>query len=222
MKSCLHFFNINSHLPYDILLSCHAIEMTTRTLVVPMRRFLLIFPLRDVSTVKKRTWNNQDIQAQLLVLTTVTPTRVWVIKFRMYEYCVIWHLQVFLSEYNSCRFFLWIDGPELVDRQILLFPYDRNDSSPLRSFKRWVPPPPNPPLMASEEKDEASTRRVRNPHACKCGYRAELVNPSLGLDYTPFFCCLIPLSVILDNILYILLWLKYLVYVNDIDMCCVL
>jgi hypothetical protein len=108
-------------------------------------------------------------------------------------------------EQDSCRFFQWIDGPELVDRQILLFPYDRNESSPLRSFKRWVPPPPNPPPMIDEEKDEASTRRVSNPPACKCGYRAELVNPPPGLDYAPFFGCLIPLSVILDNMLYILL-----------------
>jgi hypothetical protein len=31
------------------------------------------------------------------------------------------------------------------------------------------------------------------------------VNPPPGLDYTPFFRCPIPLSVILDNMLYILL-----------------
>jgi hypothetical protein len=205
-----------------MLLPCHMIGMTTQILVIPMRRFLLIFPFRAVSTVKKRMWSNQDIQARPLVLTTVAPTIVWVIKFRMYEYRVIWHLQVFLSEQDSCRFFQWIDGPELVDRQILLFPYDRNESSPLRSFKHWVPPPPNPPPMTDEEKDEASSRRVCNPPTCKCGYCAELVNPPPGLDYTSFFHCPIPLSVILDNILYILLRLKYLVYVNDIDMCCVL
>jgi hypothetical protein len=34
---------------------------------------------------------------------------------------------------------------------------------------------------------------------------AKLVNPPAGLDYTPFFCCLIPLTVILDKRLYILL-----------------
>jgi hypothetical protein len=153
----------------------------------PIRRFLLIFPFRNVSTVKKRTWRNQDIQAWLLVLTTVAPTRVWVIKFRMYEYCVIWHLQVFfLSRQDSCRLFQWIDGPELVIRQILLFPYDRNESSPLRSFKRWVPPPPNPPPMTDEEKDKASIHRVHNQPTWKCGYRAELVNLPPGLDYTPF------------------------------------
>jgi hypothetical protein len=115
-------------------------------------------------------------------------------------------LQVFfLSEQDNCRFFQWIDGPKLVDRQILLFLYDRNESSLLQSFKHWIPPPPNPPPMTDEEKDKASTRRVCNPPTCKCGYHAELVNLPLGLDYTPFFCCPITLSVILDNMLYILL-----------------
>jgi hypothetical protein len=104
-----------------------------------------------------------------------------------------------------CRFFQWIDGPEALDPQILLFPYDRNESSPLRSFKRWVPPPPNPPPMTNEEKDEASTRRVHNSPACKCGYRVELLNPFGRLDYTLFFRCPIPLLVILDKRLYILL-----------------
>jgi hypothetical protein len=127
-----------------------------------------------------------------------------------------------LSEQNICRFFQWSDEPELVNRQILPFPYDRNESSPLRSFKRWVPPPPNPSPMTDEEKDEASTCRVCNTPACKCGYCAELVNPPPGLNYIPFFRCPIPLSGILDKMLYILLLLKYLVYVNDIDMCCIL
>jgi hypothetical protein len=78
-----------------MLLPCHMIGMTTQILVIPMRRSLLIFPFWAVSTVKKRMWSNQDIQARPLVLTTVAPTIVWVIKFRMYEYRVIWHLQVF-------------------------------------------------------------------------------------------------------------------------------
>jgi hypothetical protein len=80
-----------------------------------------------------------------------------------------------------------------------------NEYSLLQSFKREVPPPSNPPPMTDEEKDEASTRCVCNPPTCKCGYRVELVNPPPGLDYTPFFRCPIPLSVILDNMLYILL-----------------
>jgi hypothetical protein len=99
------FFYINSHLSYDMLLSCHTIGMTMWTLFVPMRRFLFIFSFQDVSTIKKRTWSNQDIQTWLLVLTTVAPIRVWVIKFCMYEYCVIWHLQVF-----SCRRMIVVDS----------------------------------------------------------------------------------------------------------------
>jgi hypothetical protein len=74
----------------------------------------------------------------------------------------------------------------MFDPQILLFPYGRNASSPLRSFKHWVPPLPNLPPMTDEEKDEASTCHVRNPSACKCGYCAELVNPPARLDYTIF------------------------------------
>jgi hypothetical protein len=86
---------------------------------------------------------------------------------------------------------------------IILFPYDRNESSPFHSFKSWVPPSPNPPPMTDVEKDEASSRRVCNPHVCKCGYHTKLVIPSVGLDYTPFFCCPIPLMVILAKTLYI-------------------
>jgi hypothetical protein len=59
--------------------------------------------------------------------------------------------------------------------------------------------------MIDEENDEASTRRIRNPLACKCGYHAKLVNPPPGLDYTPFFRCPIHLSAKLDKMLYILL-----------------
>jgi hypothetical protein len=102
------------------------------------------------------------------------------------------------------------------------FSYDRNESSPLRSFKRWVHPSPNSSLMTDEEKDEASIYRVPNSHVYKCGYHAELVNPPVGLDYTPIFCCPIPLTIILDKRLYNLLWLKYWVYVYDTNMCCVL
>jgi hypothetical protein len=56
----------------------------------------------------------------------------------------------------------------------------------------------------TDEKDKATTHHVRNPPVCKCGYRAELLNSLAGLDYTLFFR-LIPLSVILDKMLYILL-----------------
>jgi hypothetical protein len=111
----------------------------------------------------------------------------------------------FLSKQGRDRFFQWIDGPKTFDLHILLFLYDRNDSSPLRYFKHWVPPPPNPPPMTDEEKDKVCTRRVYNPPAYKCGYRTELVNPPAGLNYTSFFRGPIPLTVILDKRLYILL-----------------
>jgi hypothetical protein len=51
--------------------------------------------------------------------------------------------------------------------------------------------------MIDVENGEASARRVRNPPACKCGDRLELVNLPAGLDYTPFCCCSVPLTVIL-------------------------
>jgi hypothetical protein len=65
------------------------IGMITRTLVVPMLWFLLIFPFRDVSTVKRLTSSNQGIRARPLMLTTVALTRVLVIIFCIYEYCVV-------------------------------------------------------------------------------------------------------------------------------------
>jgi hypothetical protein len=61
-----------------------------------------------------------------------------------------------------CKFFEWIDGPEAFDPQILLFSYDRSESSLLRSFKYWVSPPPNAMPMIDEDMDEASTHRVHN------------------------------------------------------------
>jgi hypothetical protein len=70
--------------------------------------------------------------------------------------------------------------------QILLFPYDRNESCLYHSFNRWVPPSLNPPPMVDEEKEEATTRHVSHPHLCKCGYRFKLANPPIGLDYTLF------------------------------------
>jgi hypothetical protein len=72
-KIVFAFFDIDSYLPYDMLLSYHTIGITTRTLVVPMCWFIIIFPFWDVSTVNKRTWSNQDIQTRPLVLTTVAP-----------------------------------------------------------------------------------------------------------------------------------------------------
>jgi hypothetical protein len=100
---------------------------------------------------------------------------------------------------DMCRFFQWIEGPEKWNPQILLFPYDRTESSSYRTFKRWVPSPPNPPPMADEVKDEATTRCVCNTPLCKCEYCLELANPPTGLDYTHFWHRLIPLLVIIHK-----------------------
>jgi hypothetical protein len=64
--------------------------------------------------------------------------------------------------------------------------------------------------MTDVEKDKASARCVRNPPACKCGYRAELVNPPTGLDYTLFFHCSIPLMVIVAKEIIYLVVIKVL------------
>jgi hypothetical protein len=97
------------------------------------------------------------------------------------------------------------------------FPYDRSESFLYRSFKRWVPPPPNSPLMTDEEKQEATTCRVQNPHLCKCGYHSKLANLATGLDYTIFWCCPIPLSVIAHKRCLSLIVKKYWFYVHGID-----
>jgi hypothetical protein len=80
--------------------------------------------------------------------------------------------------------------------QILLFPYNRNESFLYHNFNRWVLPPLNPLPMTDEEKEEATTRHVSHPPLCKYGYHSELVNPLTGLDYTPFWQRPIALSVI--------------------------
>jgi hypothetical protein len=64
--------------------------------------------------------------------------------------------------------------------------------------------------MTNAEKDEASARRARNPPVCKCDYHAELVNPPAGLDYTPFFRCLISLTVIVAKEVIYLVVIKVL------------
>jgi hypothetical protein len=64
--------------------------------------------------------------------------------------------------------------------------------------------------MTDAEKDEASARHVRNPPACKSGYRAELVNPPAGLDYTSSFRCPIHLTVIVPKEVIYLVVIKVL------------
>ncbi|TVU41699.1 hypothetical protein EJB05_15242, partial [Eragrostis curvula] len=52
---------------------------------------------------------------------------------------------------DECFFFQWIDGQEMYDPRILLFPWNQK-SYEYKNFKRWVPPPPNPPPMTNDEK----------------------------------------------------------------------
>jgi hypothetical protein len=35
-------------------------------------------------------------------------------------------------------------------------------------FKRWVPPPPNPPPMTNAEKEAAIEKRIESPPRCDC------------------------------------------------------
>jgi hypothetical protein len=60
------------------------------------------------------------------------------------------------SYLNACNFFRWIDGHEMFDPLIRLFPYDPWKSWPYDEFVRWVPPTPNPPEMTEGEKVDAA------------------------------------------------------------------
>jgi len=93
---------------------------------------------------------------------------------------------------EGCNFYQWIDGHEMFDPLIRLFPYDPWKSCSYSEFVRWVPPPPNPPEMTEEEKMRASFHRLSNPPFCKCGISATLTNPSRRDLFTPFFRCRLP------------------------------
>jgi hypothetical protein len=84
-----------------------------------------------------------------------------------------------------------IDGPDKFDLRIRLFPYASHVLKPYDEFKRWVPPPPNPPPMTYEEKQLAAIERVNNPPLCDCGVRAYLQQPNIEAPnkFTPFFRC---------------------------------
>ena len=60
------------------------------------------------------------------------------------------------TEILPCWFFQWIDGPEKYDPRIRLFPYESEKLVPYHEFRRWVPPPPNPPPMTVDERMAAS------------------------------------------------------------------
>jgi len=92
---------------------------------------------------------------------------------------------------HPCDFLQWIDGPEMFDPRIRLFPYYANETTPLNNFKRWVPPPPNPPAMTFDEQQAMACIRVKHPPLCHCGVPCKLQHPNLELKYKfiPFFRC---------------------------------
>jgi hypothetical protein len=77
-----------------------------------------------------------------------------------------------------------IDGPKKFDPRIRLFPWLESVVQPYHEFRRWVPPPPNPPEMTFQEKQEAGCKRVSNPPLCHCGRPSKLQVPDL---------CVVPL-----------------------------
>jgi hypothetical protein len=67
--------------------------------------------------------------------------------------CQLRHHRSALDSFvEGCNFYQWIDGDEMFDLSIMLFPYDSWKSCPYDEFVRWVPPPPNPPEMTNVEK----------------------------------------------------------------------
>ena len=93
------------------------------------------------------------------------------------------------SHIEPCHFFKWIDGPKKFDPRIRLFPWRSEETYPLAQFKRWVPPPPNPPEMSDEEKAEARQSHIMNPPLCHYGVPSRLIRPNPGVEFTPFFRC---------------------------------
>jgi hypothetical protein len=96
---------------------------------------------------------------------------------------------IFPAAIGYVLFFQWIDGPEMVDRRIMHFRHFGRTRTPYEKFKRWVPPPPNPPAMTAEEKKEAISRRMANPPLCKCGVPAQIHRMMEDSPYTPTFEC---------------------------------
>ena len=121
--------------------------------------------------------------------------------YRVSRFCVYWlHYNIswfecwmmnrniyFGADIGHVLFFQWIDGPEMVDRRILLF--RQCGKTPYDKFKRWVPPPPNPPSMTDEEKKIAIATHMANPPLCNCGVPAQIHRMVEGSPYTPTFEC---------------------------------
>jgi hypothetical protein len=88
---------------------------------------------------------------------------------------------------QGCSFYQWIDGDEMFDPMIMLFPYDLWKSVPYSKFVHWVWPPLNPPKLIEAEKLTAALRRLMNPPRCHCGLSAWLTTPSKPGAFIPFY-----------------------------------
>jgi hypothetical protein len=78
----------------------------------------------------------------------------------------------------------WIDDPDKFDPQYIIFANWLCERSSHEHFKRWVPPPLNPPPMTDEEKDVATKRRLESPPRCDYGDRAFICE-----DSVKYFVC---------------------------------
>jgi hypothetical protein len=87
------------------------------------------------------------------------------------------------------NFYQWIDGDEMFEPFIMLFPYDPWKSVPYAEYVCWVPPPSNPPEMTEAEKVDAALRRLANPPRCHCGVSVRLTTPNQRGAFTAFYRC---------------------------------
>jgi hypothetical protein len=88
---------------------------------------------------------------------------------------------------QGCSFYQWIDGDEMFDPMIMLFPYDPWKTVPYSEFVCWVRPTPNPPEMLETEKLTTALWHLMNPPKCHCGLLTRLTTPSKPGAFTPFY-----------------------------------
>jgi hypothetical protein len=93
---------------------------------------------------------------------------------------------------EGCSLYQWIDGDEMFEPSIMLFPYDPWKSVPYSEFVRWVLPPPNPLEMTEAEKVDAALHCRANPPRCHCGVSVRLTTPTQRGAFTAFYHCGLP------------------------------
>ena len=103
-----------------------------------------------------------------------------------------WRPTTLDSYLEGCNFYQWIDGDEMFDPLIMLFPYEPWKSVPYSKFVRWVPSPLSPLEMTEAEKVDAALRRLANPPRCHCGVSVRLTTPSQRGAFTAFYRCGLP------------------------------